>query len=212
MQAVMKDVTIIDGADTAAIADWLAARLAGSRAPPITIPGGSTPFPILADLIARHRTRVDWESLAVWPNDDRIVPEDHEASNTGKIRALFTPTGASIAALTEDAVPPHFALTWLGMGPDGHIASLFPNTDPKADDPQAIRRLTPDPLPAHAPFDRITLTLPALAETDAIVFTLGGAADKRAVFEGALRGDHDLPVARLLRLAAARGIPVTVFT
>jgi 6-phosphogluconolactonase len=211
MQAAMQDIAIIENAGTAAIADWLAARLGEGGACAITIPGGSTPFPILADLIDRHRDTIDCAGLAVWPNDDRIVPEDHEASNTGKIRALFAPTEASVIALSEYAKPPHFALTWLGMGPDGHIASLFPNTDPRADDPQAIRRLTPDPLPAHAPFDRITLTLPALVDTDAIAFTLGGAADKRAVFEAAMRGENNLPVARLLRMAEARGIPVTVF-
>ena len=213
MVKLMQDMTIIESAAPGAVADWLAHYLAAAEVPAaITIPGGSTPFPILADLIARHETGIDWTGIAVWPNDDRIVAEDHEASNTGKIRALLTPAGATIVALAQDAAPPHFALTWLGMGPDGHIASLFPNTDPQADDRQAIRRLTPDPLPAHAPFDRITLTIPALNNTDAILFTLGGAADKRAVFDAALRGEHDLPVARLLRAAKARDIPVTVFT
>lgn len=212
----MNDITIIDGADTAAIADWLDNRLSianfhADDQYAITIPGGSTPFPILAALIALDPGPA-WPVMQVWPNDDRIVPEDHDASNTGKIRALIEPTGAQVTALAEGAVPPHFALTWLGMGPDGHIASLFPNTDPQADDPQSVRRLTPDPLPAHAPFDRITLTLPALLDTDALVFTLGGAADKRAVFDAAARGENDLPIARLLRAAQDRGIPVTVFT
>ena len=205
----MQDITIIEGADTAAIAGWLAQRLAAAEGGAITIPGGSTPFPILAALI--DGGSIDWNGWQVWPNDDRIVPEDHEASNTGKIRALLEPRGAQIVALAEDAVPPHFALTWLGMGPDGHIASLFPNTDPQIGDPLPVRRLTPDPLPAHAPFDRITLTIPALADTGAIVFTLGGAADKRAVFEAAMRGENDLPVARLLRAASDGGIPITVF-
>lgn len=207
MAGPMSDITIIEGADAAAIADWLAAHL--GRGGAITIPGGSTPFPILAALIARGG--VDWAAWQVWPNDDRIVPEDNEASNTGRMRALLEPQGAAIVALTEDAVPPHFALTWLGMGPDGHIASLFPNTDPQIDEARPVLRLTPDPLPPQAPFDRITLTIPALVDTDALVFTLGGAADKRAVFDGALTGAHDLPIARLLRAAAARRLPVTVF-
>jgi 6-phosphogluconolactonase len=203
----MADITIIENADAGAIADWLAGVLGQPGA--VCLPGGSTPFPILAALVENRAA--DWAGRAVWPNDDRIVPEDHEASNTGKMRALLEPAGAVIVPLTEGAHPPHFALTWLGMGPDGHIASLFPNTDPQVDDGQAVRRLTPDPLPPHAPFDRITLTIPALLDTDAILFTLGGARDKRAVFDAAARGKNDLPVARLLGAARARGIPVTVF-
>jgi 6-phosphogluconolactonase len=203
----MQNVTIIEHADTSGIAGWLAGAL--GKAGAVTMPGGSTPFPIIGALIEdRH---VDWAGREIWPNDDRIVPEDHEASNTGKLRALLEPAGAQIVPLTEGAAPPHFALTWLGMGADGHIASLFPNTDPAVDDPQMVRRLTPDPLPPHAPFDRITLTIPALLDTDALVFTLGGAADKRAVIAAAARGESDLPVARLLRAAMARGIPVTIF-
>ncbi len=207
MVRAMADITIFENANRFAVAGWLLGKLGGSGA--ITVPGGSTPFPIMEALIAFGG--IDWPGWAVWPNDDRIVPEDHEASNTGKIRALLEPAGARVVPLTEDAAPPHFALTWLGMGPDGHIASLFPNTDPAPDDARAVRRLTPDPLPAHAPFDRITLTIPALLDTQAILFTLGGAADKRSVFEAAMRGENDLPIARLLGAGRARGIPVTVF-
>ena len=103
---------------------------------------------------------------------------------------------------------PHYALAWLGMGADGHIASLFPNTDPRVGDPQKIRMLTPDPLPPEAPFDRITLTIPALLDSGELLFVIRGA-EKRALFEAAARGENDLPVARLL--GAARQ-PVTCFT
>ncbi|MXO91876.1 6-phosphogluconolactonase [Pontixanthobacter aquaemixtae] len=205
----MDNLTIIENADNAAIAAWLRERLSSALGAAdgriaISIPGGSTPFPVLEELIDGS---LDWRRIDVWPGDDRIVPEDHEASNTGKIRALLEPAGANIVALSEDAQPPHFALVWLGMGADGHIASLFPNTDPRVDDPQAMRRLTPDPLPPEAPFDRITMTIPALLNSDALAFVIRGD-DKRAVFDTAVNAAHDLPIARLL---AAADQPVTCF-
>lgn len=213
----MKNVEIIESANAAAIAGWIRDRMIAcqieSRGPcAASIPGGSTPFPILSDLTTQFATEIEWDRLTVWPNDDRVVPEDHESSNTGKMRALLEPEGAKVHALDEGDTPPHFALTWLGMGPDGHTASLFPNTDPQIDDAQAIRRLTPDPLPVHAPFDRITLTLPSLLNTDAILMTLGGSAEKREVFDAAMRGENDLPIARLLQGALARDVKVTCFT
>ena len=206
----MSDPEMKVGADAAAIADWLHVRLSdalkGTEGPvAITVPGGSTPFPIMERLVRRE---LDWARLVVWPNDDRIVPEDHPASNTGKLRALFEPVGAEVATLTIMEAIPRFRLAWLGMGADGHIASLFPNTDPQADAKESIVRLTPDPLPPEAPFDRVTLTLPSLLNSDEIVFTLGGSAQKREVFEAATRGANDLPVARLL---AAAGQKVTCF-
>ena len=206
----MTEIEIIEDASERAIAEWVHDRLqralaAGDAPIAITVPGGSTPFPILERLAAMD---LDWRRVTVWPGDDRQVHEDHPASNTGKVRALLEPTGAEVVALTVMEQVPHFALAWLGMGADGHIASLFPNTDPRADDGQRIRALTPDPLPAEAPFDRITLTIPALLDSDELVFVVRGG-EKRAVFEAAARGENDLPIARLL---AAADQPVTCFT
>lgn len=200
---------MIEGAGDGAIADWLEARLLAALASQsevaISVPGGSTPFPILAELARRA---IDWSRIAVWPGDDRIVAEDHPASNVGRIRALLEPAGARVVALAERAVVPRFALVWLGMGEDGHIASLFPSSDPHPDDPQSVRRLTPDPLPPEAPFDRLSLTMPALLASDELLFVIRGEA-KRALFAAAARGEGDLPVSRLLRAARQ---PVTCFT
>lgn len=206
----MDQLSIIAHADDAIVADWLAHYLTAklSAAPSdiaITIPGGSTPFPILARLA--DNPGIDWARVTVWPGDDRIVDEVSPASNVGRIRAALEPLGAKVVALNETARPPHFALAWLGMGSDGHIASLFPNTDPQVDDPLPIRRLLPDPLPPEAPFARLSLTIPALLDSDAVIFVIRGDA-KVALFEAALRGEHDLPVARLL---AAADQPVTCF-
>ncbi len=201
--------TILAASDQS-IADWLAERLSAHLAKTsgevaLTVPGGSTPFPIMTALAAKH---LDWSRLVFWPNDDRIVPENHPASNTGKIRAMFEPLGARITALNEHSVPPRFALAWLGMGTDGHIASLFPNTDPQSDDERLVKRLTPDPLPPEAPFERITLTIPALLHSDALVFVIRGEA-KSSLFAAASSGGNDLPIARLLSAATQ---PVTCFT
>lgn len=211
---------ITEGASDAAIADWLEGRLRRHMndtdgSVPVVLPGGSTPFPILEKLTALD---LEWFKLNVNPSDDRVVPEGHSASNTAKLRVLLEPLDAVVCALDQQEAAmntPGFCMfyrfVWLGMGADGHIASLFPNTDPRIDDPLLVRRITPDPLPPEAPFDRITLTLRALLETEELLFVIRGT-DKRAVFEAAMRGEHDLPVARLLGAAQARNIPVTVFT
>jgi 6-phosphogluconolactonase len=206
----MAEIHLVEHASDSDIAGWLEQHLAKALAGSaddiaVTLPGGSTPFPILAELARRP---LDWRRVAVWPGDDRIVPEDHAASNAGRMRALLEPAGARIMPLREHARPPHFTLTWLGMGEDGHVASLFPSTDPRADDPLPVRRLTPDPLPPEAPFDRLSLTIPALLDSDALLFVMRGAA-KRTLFEAAAAGANDLPVARLLRAAIQ---PVTCFT
>ncbi len=215
----MNQPTLRENADDAAISAWIERRLgaaltAADGSIAITVPGGSTPFPILQQLT---ESSLDWQRIEVWPGDDRIVPESDEASNTGRIRGLLEPVGAKVISIIEQAEAstvsvPHFAFAWLGMGADGHIASLFPNTDPRVDDPQPIRRLTPDPLPPEAPFDRVTLTIPALLRTDALMFVIRGQ-DKRAVFDAAVAGAHDLPIARLLGAAAQiPGLEVTCFT
>ena len=206
----MSDLNIIENASDADIASWLEQQLAETLAlregpVTITVPGGSTPFPIMARLLEAD---LDWSRLVVWPGDDRVVPEDHEASNTGKLRALFEPKGAEVVTLTIMEQVPHFDLVWLGMGADGHIASLFPNTDPQVDEPRQILRLTPDPLPPEAPFDRVSLTIPSLLASDRVVFVIRGE-EKRAIFEQAAVGNNDLPVARLLAGATQ---PVTCFT
>lgn len=205
----MTNPTIIEGADDGAVAAWLVERLEerfGESEGPVTItvPGGSTPFPIIERML---ESRLPWERLVVWPNDDRVVPEDHAASNTGKLRALFEAVGAEVVTLSEMEQVPRFHLAWLGMGADGHTASLFPNTDPQVDEPRQVLRLTPDPLPPEAPFDRISLTIPALLNSDELVFVIRGQ-DKRAVLDAAVSSESDLPVARLL---GAAGQPVTCF-
>lgn len=186
-------------ASDAQVADWLAERLAAMLAQregtlAITVPGGSTPFPILRELAGRE---IDWSRTEIWPGDDRIVPPHHEASNYGRLAKALGQTGARIVPLSANAEPPHFALAWLGMGTDGHVASLFPDSDPQIDDALMVRQLTPDPLPPEAPFDRVTLTLPKLLSAESLVFVIRGA-DKLALFEAAARGENDLPVARLL--------------
>jgi 6-phosphogluconolactonase len=198
----MTKVSIITGESDAGISEWIAHRLTAALAATegpiaITVPGGSTPFPILEKLVAMP---LDWRRLTVWPNDDRVVPEDHPASNVGRIRRLLGPAGAEVVTLTTMEQVPPFALAWLGMGADGHVASLFASSDPRVDDPEAIRRIRPEPLPPEAPFERVSLTIPSLLNSDRVMFVIRGQ-EKRAVFEAAAAGTSDLPVARLLGAA-----------
>lgn len=217
MASRLIEAVIVEGACDREIADWLTARLSpvvaeGKGPVRLALPGGSTPFPIFEEWVKRE---LPWQRVTIVPTDDRDVPESDPASNVGRMRAVFEPVGAHVLSLKDakatTAAGP-FALVWLGMGADGHVASLFPNTDPRADARQPVRRITPDPLPPEAPFDRLTLTIPTLIATNNLAFVIRGR-EKRAVFDAAIRGESDLPIARLLHAnASGNGAPVTCFS
>ncbi len=190
-----------DGSD-AAVADHISRVIVKPGPVALCLPGGGTPAPIFARLAAML---LPWDKVTIMPGDERAVAHDHPASNVGNLRAAFGKTGATIEPLSTEMTLPQFDLVWLGMGGDGHIASLFPSSDPAASAPAAVIAVTPDPLPPEAPFDRLTLTLAAIARCADIIIVIRGEA-KRALLIAAAAGDNDLPVARLLRLA-----PVTAY-
>ena len=201
----MSEIAIIEAKamDVGAIADHVANHIGGAEKT-IAVPGGSTPFPIFDALT---QMPLGWADMRIVLTDDRLVPDSHPASNQGKLSASFDKTSAQMVPLREGMDAPDFDLVWLGMGADGHIASLFPSAEPQLDTPATVIRLTPEPLPPEAPFDRLSWTLPALLNTKAAMLVIKGA-DKREVLDAAISGASDLPIARFLRALTA---PLTVF-
>jgi 6-phosphogluconolactonase len=191
-------------ADASAIADFIARKLAGGGLRYVAVPGGSTPGPIFAELAKRE---MDWENLQFILTDDRQVPDDHPASNLRLLREHLGDTGAQIVPLFPALVPPHFDLCWLGMGTDGHIASLFPHMRVSSLDAPGVVETLPDPLPPEAPYARLSFNMPALLASNAIMLVINGD-EKKTVIEAAIAGENDLPIARLL---AGAHCEVTIF-
>ncbi|MEO1205440.1 MAG: 6-phosphogluconolactonase [Pseudomonadota bacterium] len=197
-------VTWAAKADAHAVADHIAAKIMANTDQWFAVPGGNTPLPIFENLSKRP---LPWNTVSLVLTDDRMVPEDHPASNQGKLLAAFKDSAAHIHRLEVGMMPPTFDMVWLGMGTDGHIASLFPNIDPTAAGEPAVINTTPEPLPPEAPFERVSLNMAALINAKEIVLVVKGAEKKR-VLDEAIAGAHDLPISRLF--AAAR-CPITIF-
>ena len=192
-----------DGGD-GAVGDRLRSVLAASERPMIALPGGGTPRPILQALAANWDSQ--WRPTFTL-TDDRLVPAGHPASNFGMVSAALAETTATIQPLIEGERLGGFDLVWVGMGADGHIASLFPGTSIARDAAPLVARAWPDPLPPEAPFERLTLTLSSLTATSALMIVVRGEA-KCALLNAAIAGDERLPIGQLL--AAARS-PVTIY-
>jgi 6-phosphogluconolactonase len=192
----MSDIAWASEGSYAAVADHIARVVALGRAH-IAVPGGQTPLPIFQVLAARHD--LPWRETRVTLVDDRLVPADHPCSNLALVKSGLSATGALIEPLVEGPGPGLLDLIWLGMGPDGHVASVFPSTRDGFSHQPAIVRTRPDPLPAEAPFERLTMTLGALCECKEMIFVVRGSA-KLGVLRSAITGENDLPVARLLKL------------
>jgi 6-phosphogluconolactonase len=173
------EITVVEDAEEAAqlVAERLAeqARAGGS----VVLTGGSTPrraYEIAAGL------EPDWSRVELWWGDERCVPPDDERSNFGMAKAALIDrleTRPAAVHRMESAeqyeqalagVGP-FDLLLLGLGPDGHIASLFPNF-PTLD---VTDRDVVGTEAGHEPFvDRITLTLPRIAATRELLFLVTG--------------------------------------
>lgn len=148
---------------------------------------------------------IDWSCVDLFLGDERCVPPDDPAANQRLVResllseiegARFTPMAADdpdgYAAIL--ATQPPLDLVHLGLGPDGHTASLFPDSKALGAPPGALVVRNDDPS-GRNPHPRLTMTFEAIAAARLAVFTVAGAG-KHAALGAILAGEH-LPAARV---------------
>jgi 6-phosphogluconolactonase len=216
------------------VARTLGAGLSGALAEApvagLVAAGGTTAPPVLEQLAAMD---LDWSRVRVTVSDERWVNAQHEASNERMVRDRLLRGPASRATFipiysdhpTPEAAEPDCharlaAMPWrdslcmLGMGNDGHAASLFPGTAALTDAldvnyGRLCKAVRPQASPIAGPHPRMSLTLMALMQTRHIHLVITGA-EKRATFERALHGtdEREMPVRAILRQTAA---PVSVY-
>jgi 6-phosphogluconolactonase len=191
---------------------------AAERGEAIVLTGGSTPGKAYEHAAGLEP---DWSKASVWWSDERCVPPDDERSNYGlakrtlldrlgqqpdvhRIRGELEPADAA-GEYEQELEGVALELLLLGLGPDGHVASLFPGS-PQLEERE--RLVTSGPAGLEPFVDRVTLTLPALLSAQQIVFLVTGA-DKADAVEHAFRGriTPDVP-ASLLREGSA---PIDVY-
>lgn len=190
----------------------------------VVVSGGTTPAPVY-DYMAHKE--LDWHRVHVLLSDERWVPADHADSNEKMLRDALEKSRASYAQITsyfdaqdslEDrcgqldkelaGLPLPFTSVLLGMGDDGHFASLFPDDDElkAALDLQSPRNFVPVDT-GSSPHRRISMTLPALLRCEEVLLLISGA-EKRSVLEQAADPGSELPIAALLRQMR---VPVDLF-
>ena len=210
------------GALAAAVAGRLVIRLAAvqaaGRVPVIALTGGSIAEKIHEAVVTATRDAVDWSRVDIWWGDERYVPADDDARNARQARkALLDHVDVNPGRVHEmpasngphdtvaDAAEAYgdelrtsgsgmFDVMMLGVGPDGHVASLFPGaSELDVDDTVAVG--VPDsPKP---PPERISLTLGALNRSREVWFVVAGQDKADAVAQALAPGTdvHDIPAA-----------------
>lgn len=173
----------------------------------IALSGGPTARKCYERLAADAVDRIDWWNVHVFWSDERCVPSDSEDSNERLVReALLERVGGVYAVhpmrcsdgpdryqllLGEIG---HLDIIHLGVGPDGHTASLFPGAPALDADPGRWVTTSVD-LTGRNPFERMTLTLPGIARGRLVVFTVAGKEKQPAMQQ--IADGADLPAARV---------------
>ena len=201
-----------------ALADYIATRLqheinfTGEAS--LILSGGSTPLPMFDAL---SQASIDWSAVKVSLADDRWLPPEHSDSNQGKVEQhllnhkaeaaqwipLWNPNEDASDALTEtqqqlSQLPKTLTLVVLGLGNDGHTASLFPCSEQLADlwETASSCAFT---APTTAPYQRMTLTPKRLLESQERILHICGADKLETLVEALLKGDRNqMPIYHFL--------------
>ncbi len=171
------------------------------------VSGGHTPWQMFAELAGED---MPWSQVVLYQVDERVAPDGDPARNLTHLRESLGDAPAEVRAMPVDAadldaaaasyadlLPDRFDLVHLGLGPDGHTASLVPG-DPVLEVTDRLVALTA-PYQEHR---RMTLTYPALARADQLLWLVTGA-DKRRPLAQVLAGDPSVPGGRVV---AARSL------
>ena len=209
MNGTLRLVDSVSEAFADLVADGV--RRAGPKGFSLVLSGGGTAAECYQSLAAREG--VDWSGVDVFLGDERCVPPDDADSNhrmitetlldvVGPVRSdhpMYTSGMPSTAAAEYQALVaslPRLDLIHLGLGPDGHCASLFPHSAALDDtDPTHLVVANRDPHGVN-PHDRITMTYAGIARVHQIVFTVSGSSKHQALAR--IKSGEDLPANRVI--------------
>lgn len=199
---VHTDAEHLADAAARAIADHLAGRIAAAGSATLSLTGGSVGVATAAALASRD---VDWERVTIYFGDERFLPAGDPERNDGQLDAALLaglgdrptihrwPTSdgetsdvdeaaaAFRASLDLPAEGPIFDVTVLGMGPEGHIDSIFPDSPAVAETTELVVGVRDCPKP---PPERLTFTLPAVRRSRHVIVVAAGEGKAEAVAEG----------------------------
>lgn len=182
---------IILNATADEVTDHIVKILNASSDPYLVLPGGSSPIEIIKKL---SKTALFWDKIQITTTDERCVPTEHEHSNIGQIIRLFKAQKIKAHPLqSKPKLPERTTITILGMGEDGHFASLFPNDNWEEREEDIINATAPS-----SPKDRISLSMERLMKTENL-FLLVNNQNKWDLCQQTLNGGlPNLPIAKLL--------------